>query len=435
MSKQPQQDNIAVHDNLVEICEQIALGNYEKAKDLFELTAPDAVNGFSRVLAEALSMMLIRIEAREFERDRLVAEIFQAREELEKHRSRLAVENRQLREQVREQSATTRIIGNTPAMQVLQIQAERLALSRTTVLITGETGSGKGILARHIHDISPRGGKPFVNINCAAIPASLLESELFGIKSGVASGVQARMGRFEQADGGTLLLDEIGDMPLESQAKILHAIENGVVERIGGRKRIPVNVRLMAATHRNLENLVEHGQFREDLFYRLNVVRLHVPSLRERAEDIPMLVKKLLADIAAESRDAPRRLTPDAWRLLTRHTWPGNIRELHHVLERAALFADGQKITAKDLASSIHGSGSLWDGVGGEARFICNEAGDARPLTLDEAMCRYIRETLLMAGGNKSRAAKILGISREGLRMKLARDNSAPRESAPDGND
>ena len=419
-------EDLAVHNRLAAICEQIAAGNYEKARDIFDIFRPGGTDGFSRVLAEALTMMLVRIEAREFERDRLVAEISETREELERHRSRLAAENRQLRAQVRSRNAAAGIIGNTPAMQTLQTQAERLALSRTTVLITGETGSGKGVLARHIHDISPRAGNPFVNINCAAIPASLLESELFGIESGVASGVQARMGRFEQANGGTLLLDEIGDMPLESQAKILHVIETGIVERIGGRKQISVDVRLMAATHRELESLVERRLFREDLFYRLNVVRLHVPPLRERLEDIPLLVKKILCDIAAGAKDTPRRVSPDALRLLIRHPWPGNIRELHHVLERAVLFSDGIKVTAEDIATSLHsGNGS---GLPPEQPRTA-AAEDGRLLTLDEAMDKHIRETLLLAGGNKSRAARILGISREGLRIKLARGEGSPQET------
>ncbi|MDL2267088.1 sigma-54 dependent transcriptional regulator [Desulfovibrio sp. OttesenSCG-928-G15] len=414
----PSSQNHAVHAHLVEICEQIALGNYEKAKELFEFSSREQADEVNRLLAEALSMMLVRIEAREFERDRLLAAVSEAQEELERHRGRLAEENKRLRAKVREKEPSSRIVGNAPAMQALQVQAERLASSRATVLITGETGSGKGVLARRIHDIGPRAGKPFVDINCAAIPASLLESELFGIEAGVASGVQARMGRFEQADGGTLLLDEIGDMPLESQGKILHVLESGTVERIGGRKRIPVDVRLMAATHRDIEDLVKRSLFREDLFYRLHVVRLHIPPLRDRADDIPLLVSKILDELAAGSQSAPRRVSPDALNLLMRHTWPGNIRELRHVLERAQLFAEGVKITAAEVAASLHGHNAgqtlspPWEGVPG---------GDARLLTLDEAMDRHIREALARNGGNKSLTARILGISREGLRMKLAR--------------
>lgn len=425
MDKQRARELDVVQEHLVEICEQIALGNYENAKDLFDLPSHAGPGCVSRVLAEALAMMLVRIEAREFERDRLVVEISEARKELEKHRASLAEENRRLRAKVQEKSAASRLVGRAPAMLALHAQAERLALSRATVLITGETGSGKGVLARHIHDISTRAGKPFVDINCAAIPASLLESELFGIESGVASGVHARMGRFEQADGGTLLLDEIGDMPLESQAKILHVIESGSVERIGGRKRIRVDVRLMTATHRNLEELVKSGRFREDLFYRLHVVRLHVPPLRERPEDIPALVRKILGDIATGARNDPIKISPDALSLLMRHNWPGNVRELHHILERAQLFADGPKVTAEDIRSSLLGSEagqplSAREGAGRGA-----ECEDPLTLTLDQAMDNYIRDVLVRNSGNKSRTARILGISREGLRIKLARANGS----------
>lgn len=419
MNKNILQKNSEIQEYLVEVCKQIALGDYEKAKDLFDAPHMDGQSDLDQVLSEALSMMVLRIEAREFEMERLVAEISEAREELEKHREKLAEENQILRAKVQEQRGPQRFIGNVPSMQTLRLQAERLAFSRSTVLITGETGSGKGVLARYIHSVSPRAAKPFVDVNCAAIPASLLESELFGIESGVASGVQARMGRFEQADGGTLLLDEVGDMPLESQGKILHVIENGVVERVGGRKKIPVNVRLMAATHRNLEELVKKNLFREDLFYRLNVVRLHVPPLKDRLEDLPLLISKILGDIASEVNGAPRRASPEALQLLMRHSWPGNIRELHNVLERAALFAEGTKITTADLEPSLQ----AWDLA--PKKTVTAMSGSSfeekSPLTLDAAVDKHIREILALNRGNKSRAAKMLGISREGLRIKLAK--------------
>ncbi|MDL2271513.1 sigma-54 dependent transcriptional regulator [Desulfovibrio sp. OttesenSCG-928-I05] len=434
MSRPPAEpDSLAMR--LAAMCEQIACGNYDKAKDVFDL--PDLIAGGENadaptvVLAEAIAMMALRIEAREFERDRLLAEISEAREELEKHRGRLAEENRRLRAKIREEGAGPGtiggIVGQDPAMLLLLSQAERIAPAKANVLITGETGAGKGVLARHIHDLSPRAGKPFVDINCAAIPASLLESELFGIESGVASGVQSRIGRFEQANGGTLLLDEIGDMPLESQAKILHILENGMVERVGGRKKIHVNVRIMAATHRDIEKLVEEKQFREDLFYRLNVVHLHVPPLRERPADIPALARKILEDMAGRFSDAPRRVSPDALSLLMHYPWPGNIRELHNVLERASLMAEGSKITAADLPPALHAA--LHNTLGGDVRIagqadLTDQKDHAMPgriSTLDEAMAEHINKALRAASGNKSLAARILGISREGLRMKLSR--------------
>ncbi len=425
---------------LVALCEQIACGNYEKAKGVFELPLTGAGDASTQVLAEAFAMMMVRIEAREFERERLLAEISAAREELERHRARLAEENRRLRAQVREQASPMRPIGGDPAMRTLLAQAERLACTRASLLITGETGSGKGVLARHIHDISPRAGKPFVAINCAAIPASLLESELFGIEAGVASGVQARVGRFEQAAGGTILLDEIGDMPLESQAKMLHVIEQSAVERVGGRKSIPVDVRIMAATHRNLERLVEEKIFREDLFYRLNVVQLHVPPLRERSDDIPMLIRKILAGLAAQGNGASQRVSQEALRLLMRYAWPGNIRELQNVLERATLLAGDDRITPADLppvllagcdpredvpAGTLSGHApdpeAFPDDTRDEAEHSARPGPSTAALTLEEAEADHIRKVLALNAGNKSHTARMLGISREGLRMKLSR--------------
>ncbi len=427
-----------LYGQLVALCEQIASGNYEKAKGVFDLPFAGAEDAPARVLAEAFAMMMVRIEAREFEMERLLTEISAAREELERHRARLAVENRHLRAQVRGRPAPVRAASRDRAMLTLLAQAERLAATRANLLITGETGVGKGMLARHIHDIGPRAGKPFVAINCAAIPASLLESELFGIEAGVASGVQARMGRFEQASGGTILLDEIGDMPLESQAKMLHVIELGTVERVGGRKRIPVDVRIMAATHRNLERLVEQKTFREDLFYRLNVVQLHVPPLRERPDDIPMLVRKILSGLADQRNDSPQRISPEALRLLMRYSWPGNIRELQNVLERGTLLAGGGRITPEDLPPALL-AGYVPEteapppapvclseevaGAGGFGEDIPPSGQVPSFLPLEEAEAVYIRKILSVNGGNKSHTARMLGISREGLRIKLSRLN------------
>jgi DNA-binding NtrC family response regulator len=418
-----------MYAQLVGLCEQIACGNYEKAKEVFDLPLAGGGDTPTRVLAEAFAMMMVRIEAREFERERLVAEILSAREELERHRARLAVENRRLRAQVREQTSSLRIIGRDPAIQALLAQAERLALTRATLLITGETGAGKGVLARHIHDISPRAGKAFVVINCAAIPDTLLESELFGIEAGVASGVQARMGRFEQASGGTILLDEIGDMPLESQAKLLHVIEQGAVERVGGRKRIPVDVRIMAATHRNFASLVEQKTFREDLFYRLNVVQLHMPSLRERPNDISLLARAILSNLAAQDNGAPLRVSPEALALLMRYSWPGNIRELQNVLERATLLAGNGRITPEDLPPALlAGYVPETPARPEELKPACREfaavSGEEPAqtgLTLEDAEADHIRRVLALNAGNKSHTARMLGISREGLRIKLAR--------------
>ncbi len=400
---------------LTAICEQIASGEYEQARALFDLQPCDVPEDPINVLVEAFGMMLVRIEAREFELSRLLTELSAAREELLRHKERLAHENSRLRVELRRKAAVERPLAQAPSMQGLMRQMERAALVDATLLITGETGTGKGLFARHIHAMSPRAAKPFIAINCAAIPATLLESELFGIEAGVASGVQARMGRFEQASGGTILLDEIGDMPLESQAKLLHVIETGVVERVGGRKPIRVDVRIMAATHRELERCVEERTFRADLYYRLNVMRLRIPPLRERREDIPLLSRLILARLAERSPFVVSAVSQRAMELLLRHSWPGNVRELENELERAALLAEGDSIAPEDLSPVIGGTAAeplppmtLLD-------------VEADIPTLQQVEAAHIRAVLERLGGNKSRAARALGISREGLRVKLER--------------
>ncbi|UJX39180.1 sigma-54 dependent transcriptional regulator [Desulfovibrio sp. JY] len=431
-------DTPLLYAKLTQICEAISRGEYEQAKAVFDLPPGDGQANPGNVLAEALGMMLVRIEAREFELGRAITELTATREELVWHKDRLAHENSRLRAELRRKSDGARPVASAPAMLQLMRQAERAALVDANLLITGETGTGKGVFARHIHAMSQRAGKPFIPINCAAIPASLLESELFGIEAGVASGVQARIGRFEQAAGGAILLDEIGDMPLESQAKLLHVIETGVVERVGGRKPISVGVRIMAATHRDLERRVAEGSFRADLFYRLNVMRLHIPPLRERREDIPLLARLFLARLAERSPFAASIVAPAALKLLLAHCWPGNIRELENELERSALLAEGPAIGPGDLSPLIGMAAPLEDdcAVSPERSRPDMEdeaaaAQDARIATLAEVESAHIRTVLDRMGGNKSKTAQALGISREGLRVKLERTraNHGPQTS------
>lgn len=410
-------DASALYAKLTTICEAVTRGEYERAKTIFDLPPCDIQGNSVNVLAEALGMMLVRIEAREFELGRTITELTATREELVWHKERLAHENSRLRAELRRRAEGTRPVASAPSMLRLMREAERAALVDATLLITGETGTGKGVFARHVHAMSQRAAKPFVAINCAAIPAPLLESELFGIEAGVASGVQARMGRFEQASGGAILLDEIGDMPLESQAKLLHVIDTGKVERVGGRKPINVGVRVMAATHRDLERCVQEGSFRADLFYRLNVMRLHIPPLRERREDIPLLARLFLARLAERSPMAASALDPEAMRLLQRYAWPGNIRELENELERCALVADGPDIAPSDLSPLVRAMSDPSRSVPPPAFLVDGE----NVFTLAEMEQAHIRATLERLGGNKSKTARALGISREGLRVKLER--------------
>lgn len=419
-------DSPNLYEKLTDICKAITRGEYEQAKAVFDLPL-DQQEDKVAILAEALGMMLVRTEAREFELGRAIEELTATREDLLWHKKQLAQENSRLRAELRRKYPGTRPVAAAPAMQLLLRQAERAARVDATLLITGETGTGKGVFARHIHAMSLRADKPFIPINCAAIPGALLESELFGIEAGVASGVQARIGRFEQASGGTVLLDEIGDMPLESQAKLLHVIETGMVERVGGRKPISVGVRIMAATHRDLEKSVAEGSFRADLFYRLNVMRLHIPPLRERKEDIPLLARLFLSRLAVRLPMAASGLSRGALARLMGHPWPGNVRELENELERAALLAENAAITAGDLSPALEAT--TVDDSNAEtsppavpglyAAATTHETNNDALPTLAEMEFRHIAAVLDRMGGNKSRAAKALGISREGLRVKL----------------
>ena len=251
--------------------------------------------------------------------------------------ARLEQENRDLRQRV----GSAALVWKSPVMQAVIARLERVAASETRVCVLGETGTGKELIARTVHEKSPRRGGPFVTLNCAAVPGELIESELFGHEKGSFTGAASRhQGKFEQAHGGTLFLDEIGDMPPMMQAKLLRVLEQGEVERIGGDRAIPVSVRVVVATHRNLEELVKKGTFREDLYHRVYVFPIVLPPLRERREDVRLLVDHFSAQIAAQNGWRPRAIAPDAYAELERYPWPGNVRELRNVVERLLLLAD-----------------------------------------------------------------------------------------------
>src|SRR5918911_1490243 len=248
----------------------------------------------------------------------------------------------------------TEIVGRGPRMQELQQVIAKVADAPSTVLIQGESGTGKELVATALHEMSSRRDKPFIKINCAAIPRELVEAELFGFEKGAFTGaVQSKPGRFELADGGTLFLDEIGEIPIEMQVKLLRAIQESEFERVGGVKTTRVEVRLVAATSRDLTREIAAGRFREDLFYRLNVVPIHLPPLRERREDIPLLVEHFRQKYNARLRKNVEKIEDDALACLAAYSWPGNIRELENVLERTILFAEGPRIGVKDLPASL----------------------------------------------------------------------------------
>ena len=307
-------------------------------------------------------------------------------------------------------STPPRIIGASKPMRELFEQIARTARSASTVLITGESGTGKELIARAIHDASGRNGA-FVPVNCGAIPAELIESEFFGHTGGAFTGAKkARPGMFEAADGGTIFLDEIGELPLTMQPKLLRVLQEGKVRRIGADHEHPVKVRVVVATNRDLESEVQMGTFREDLYWRLNVIQLSLPPLRRRPFDIPLLIEHFIAKYAEASDAPPLEVSAEALAILTAYAWPGNIRELENVIERAVAMTGGAALIPDDLPERLR-SGDL-------AAMVLNQARENH-MTLRKIEQTYVAMTLRHADGNKSRAAEMLGLDRKTLYRKL----------------
>lgn len=320
------------------------------------------------------------------------------------------------------------IIGEAPAMQEVFRAIGRLARSSITVLINGESGTGKELVAQALHRHSPRAAGPFIALNMAAIPKDLLESELFGHERGAFTGAQVRReGRFEQADGGTLFLDEIGDMPSELQTRLLRVLADGVFYRIGGHEAVKVSVRIITATHQNLEQLVESGRFREDLFHRLNVIRIHIPSLRERKEDIPILMKYFLARAASELEVEAKTLLPETEAELQNMAWPGNVRQLENTARWLTVMASSQEIHVEDLPPELHVEGNSPktddDWCGGLRNWARQSLSQGQESILDEAVPQFetvmIETALEHTGGRRLDAARLLGWGRNTLTRKI----------------
>jgi two-component system nitrogen regulation response regulator NtrX len=307
------------------------------------------------------------------------------------------------------------LIGGSPAMATLLADIRRVAPSQAKVLITGENGAGKDLVAEAIHRLSKRAEKPFVKLNCAAIPRDLVESELFGHEKGAFTGaLQRKVGRLERADEGTLFLDEIGDLSSESQAKLLRALETGEVDRIGATETIRVDVRIVSATNKDLTEAMETGEFRRDLFYRLNGVPLHVPPLRERPGDIAALAEHFLGRACTAEERASKRLAPEALTLLEEYRWPGNVRELRNLMERAAILVEGPEVRAEDLASWLDTVAPAEESAGLRGEIEKREA-------------EAIRKALEQAGWNVTQAASGLGIDRTNLHRKMRKYGIARR--------
>ncbi|WP_415908722.1 sigma-54 interaction domain-containing protein [Oleiharenicola sp. Vm1] len=311
----------------------------------------------------------------------------------------------------RENGEGALLIGESEAMRRLRRAAEEVARSDVTVLIEGESGTGKELVARLIHERSARAAQPFIFVNCAALPEQLVEAELFGHRKGAFTDARAdKPGRFQLANGGTLFLDEIGDLSPKGQGDLLRVLEDGAFRMVGGTELVRVDVRVVAATNKNLLDAVAAGRFREDLYYRLHVIPIAVPPLRERADDVPLLIEAFLVRFCAKHRRRPKRLAPEAMRLCQRFPWPGNIRQLRNVVERLVVTSSGNVIGVDELPDDIRAQD-------GAAASVAIRPG----MTIEEAEKLLIAQTIKHATANRAAAARLLGISRRALQYKLKR--------------
>ncbi|MGH7391582.1 MAG: sigma-54-dependent transcriptional regulator [Candidatus Rokuibacteriota bacterium] len=331
---------------------------------------------------------------------------------------RLTRENLEYRRELRERYRVEGLVGQSPGMVALYKLIARVAALDSTVLIEGETGTGKELVARAIHYASPRAHRAFVVVDCAALPETLVESELFGHERGAFTGaLHARRGLLETADGSTCLLDEVGELTPPLQAKLLRVLQDRVIRRVGGNDPITVDVRIVAATNRDLRKRVEEGAFREDLFYRLNVVPIRVPALRERPEDVPLLAQHFLGKYSAAAGKSVAGFAAEALTMLTAHAWPGNVRELEHAVERAVALASSSLVLLDDLPAEVRGAPAPPPVL------------PQRRMTLEALKSWYVSTVLEETAGNKVRAAEILGIDRRTLYRMLERGGEDPEES------
>ncbi|HZP58769.1 MAG TPA: sigma-54 dependent transcriptional regulator [Opitutaceae bacterium] len=331
----------------------------------------------------------------------------------------LEVEVKQLHERLDEKFSFEGIVGNSEALREVIDKVKLVAPSRATVLIEGESGTGKELIAQAIHQASPRARAPFIAVHCAALSESLLESEIFGHERGAFTGAtERRIGRFEAADSGTLFLDEISEISQSTQVKLLRFLETKSIERVGGNKPIELDVRLVAATNRNLEKLVHEEKFREDLFFRLNVVRITLPPLRTRPDDVPLLLSHYIKIFSDENKVPPITIEPGALRTLQAYSWPGNIRELRNFVENAVVLRRGGKLTEFDLDPKFRVAPVVADVT------VSGPVSGAEPasssLSVEENEKRLLREALIKSRGNRTKAAQFMGISRRTLHRKLA---------------
>ncbi len=379
------------------------LKEYEPSLPIIVITAYGTIEN----AVQALRSGAYDYIAKPFENDEIKLTVAKAFE-----RERLLAENRYLHEELEGRYDFSGIVGSSAAMQQVYEMASSVAISNANVLITGESGTGKELLARSIHYSSPRKEKPFVVLNCAALSEGVLESELFGHEKGAFSGaLDTRKGRFERADQGTLFIDEVAEMSMAAQVKLLRVIQEHEFERVGGNKTISVNVRIVAATNKVLEEQVKEGKFREDLYYRLNVVNINVPPLRSRREDIEPLSRYFLEKYTSETGKKITDLAPRAISCLLAHDWPGNVRELQNAIERAVVLAKGNVLTPRDFPQGVQGDDQICLQI--------PEKGGSLTEILEDLERQLILQTLQREEGSQTRAADTLGIKRTTLRYKM----------------
>ncbi|QLA18003.1 sigma-54 interaction domain-containing protein [Desulfolutivibrio sulfoxidireducens] len=400
-----------------------------ECKRLFEANQPGCRNEFL-VLFEKLELMVLGVLQREKLLGETVERLDASHTELKALEQRLKRENTVLKQQLRRRFSVGKVIGSSPKMANILRLAQRVAETTVNVLITGETGTGKEMVAKVVHYSGQRRHGPFMAVNCTAVPDTLFESEFFGIEKGVATGVEKRRGLIEGSRGGTLFLDEIGDMSMASQSKILRVLELGEVTPVGARETVPVDIRLVCATNRDLARDIEDGRFRRDLYYRVKVVHLDLPPLRERKDDILLLAESFLTTFAHDMARGRMAFSRAAREALREYHWPGNIRELENEVERAVALAYSSKIYLDDLSEEIRGRTSPVRGP--------DPGLGAEPTPPSGRLKRLERDAILAClaecGGNRTRAARMLGISRESLRRKLkgnGADASAQKDEAP----
>jgi len=367
-------------------------------------------HGSEKIAVEAMKAGAEDYVPKPFDNDELRVVVKRALE-----RYRLQRENQLLLEQIQREYGFEQLIGSGAGMRRVFETIQKVAETDLSVMIRGESGTGKELVAQALHNASSRSHKPFVAVNCAAINRELVESELFGHEKGAFTGADSRrIGRFEAAIGGTIFLDEIGDMALETQAKVLRVLEERKLERVGSTEAIEVDVRVISATHRDLEGEVAAGTFREDLYYRLKVVAIELPALRERPEDIPALADRFLGQLAERLGREPMRLSAEALACLARHGWPGNVRELRNVLEQAAVLAAGEQIEESDLNLGQARTSDVSFALPGDVAF-----GDAKKKTIETFEREFLLRALRENDGNVSRTAQAIGMVRQSLQQKI----------------